>query len=75
MRGRQSKAIPEIPGVPDLIAENAIDYVAIALRLDSVFRFKSGIKQRIRVNSGKRFELAEPLRVLAAHREQVGGSF
>jgi CRISPR-associated protein Csy1 len=74
MRGRQSKAMLEILGVPELIAENSKDYVAIALRLAADKQHKDAIKQRILANSGTLFGRVEPLHALALHLERIHGS-
>ena len=64
----------EILGVPELIAENPKDYVAIALRLAADKQHKDAIKQRILANSGELFDRAEPLHALALHLERIHGS-
>lgn len=74
MRGRQSKAMLEILGVPELIAEHPKDYVDIALRLASDQQHKEAIKQRIMVNRVELFDRVEPLQALALHLEQIYGS-
>ena len=74
MRGRQSKAMLEILGVPELIADNSKDYVAIALRLAADAQYKEAIKQRILVNSGELFDRSEPLHALALHLERIHAS-
>jgi CRISPR-associated protein Csy1 len=74
MRGRQSKAMLEILGVPELIAENSKDYADIALRLAADKQHKDAIKQRILVNSGALFDRVEPLHALALHLERIHGA-
>lgn len=71
MRGRQSKAMLEILGVPELIADNPEDYVAIALRLAADAQYKQAIKQRILANRGELFDRSEPLHALARHLERI----
>ncbi len=74
MRGRQSKAMLEILGVPELIADSSGDYVAVALRLAADKRHQRAIKQRILANRGELFDRAEPLRALMQHVERIHGS-
>jgi len=74
MRGRQSKAMLEILGVPELIADNSEDYVAIALRLATDAHYKEAIKQRILANRGELFDRSEPLHALALHLERIHAS-
>lgn len=74
MRGRQSKAMLEILGVPELIAENSKDYVNIALRLAADAPYKEAITQRILANRGELFDRSEPLRALTLHLERIHAS-
>ena len=74
MRGRQSKAMLEILGVPELIADNSEDYVAVALRLAGDAQHKEAIKQRILANRGELFDRSEPLHALALHLERIHAS-
>jgi len=71
MRGRQSKAMLEMLGVPELIADNSEDYVAIALRLATDAHYKEAIKQRILADRGILFDRSEPLHALALHLERI----
>lgn len=71
MRGRQSKAMLEMLGVPELIADNSGDYVAIALRLAADARYREAIKQRILADRGILFDRSEPLHALALHLERI----
>ncbi len=71
MRGRQSKAMLEILGVPELIAGNPEDYVAIALRLAADAQYKEAITQRILANHGEMYDRSEPLHALALHLERI----
>lgn len=71
MRGRQSKAMLEILGVPELIAEDSENYVAIALRLAAEPQFKEAVRQRILANRGELFDRSEPIHALALHLERI----
>lgn len=75
MRGRQSKAMLEMLGVPELIATDTRDYVAIALRLAADSGYRAEVRERILDNRGELFGRQEPLGVLAQHLERIHGSF
>ena len=74
MRGRQSQAMLEILGVPELIADNSEDYVAIALRLAADAQYREAIRQRILANREELFGRSEPLHALALHLERIHAS-
>jgi protein O-GlcNAc transferase len=71
MRGRQSKAMLEILGVPELIAADSKDYIVIALRLAADAQHKDAIRQRILANRGELFDRPEPVQALALHLERI----
>jgi predicted O-linked N-acetylglucosamine transferase (SPINDLY family) len=65
MRGRQSAAMLEIVGVPDLIAADRSDYVRLALRLAADTAFRDGIVIRIREGKARLFDQRGPVPALA----------
>lgn len=64
MRGRQSYGMLTLMGLPELIAKDVEDYVAIALRLGGDPVWRQEIRQRISQNIGKIFENQEPVKEL-----------
>ena len=65
MRGRQTAAMLEIVGVPDLIAADRSDYVRLALRLAADTAFRDGIAIRINEGKARLFDQREPVPALA----------
>jgi CRISPR-associated protein Csy1 len=65
MRGRQSAGMLSLVDVPELIAGNTDDYVAIAVRLMADPDWRDSLRERIRKTQGRLFDDPTPLRVLA----------
>jgi CRISPR-associated protein Csy1 len=65
MRGRQSAAMLEIAGVPELIVESAEAYVSLALRLLEDRDFQQTVRGRLVGGAGRLFDDPAPLRALA----------
>lgn len=65
MRARQSAAMLTIAGVPELIARDIDDYVAIAARLAREREWRSGVSQRIEGGCARVFDDREPVAALA----------
>ena len=70
MRGRQSAAMLRILGLDELIATDAVQYVATALRVAADPEFRRGLSARIHANLPKLFDRAEPIEALANALEQ-----
>lgn len=64
MRGRQSYGMLTLMGLPELIAKDTEEYVAIALRLGGDPVWRQEIRLRISQNIGKVFENGEPIKEL-----------
>ena len=65
MRGRQSMAMLEQTGVPELVAKDDDDYVRIAARLADDRAWREMLAARIRENRGRVFDDAAPVAALA----------
>jgi predicted O-linked N-acetylglucosamine transferase (SPINDLY family) len=65
MRGRQSMAMLEQTGVPELVAKDGDDYVRIAARLADDRAWREMLAARIRENRGRVFDDAAPVTALA----------
>ena len=74
MRGRQSKAMLEILGVPELIADDFKDCIAIALRVAADTMQRKEMKETLLARRGELFGRVEPLHALALHLEEIHGS-
>jgi predicted O-linked N-acetylglucosamine transferase (SPINDLY family) len=74
MRKRQSKAMLEILGIPELIADDFKDCIAIALRVAADTMHRREMKERLLANRGELFDRVEPLHALALHLEEIHGS-
>ena len=72
MRGRQSQAMLEIVGVPELVARDREGLVATAVRLGSDPAERRALSERIAAGRGALFERDEPVRALEAFLEQQG---
>ncbi len=66
MRGRQSAAMLELAGVPELVARDEDDYVRIATRLASDAGFRNGVSERIAAGRSHLFDDAAPIEAFAA---------
>ena len=71
MRGRQSRAMLESLGVPELVAGSRDAYVETALRLGRDPDLRRDLGQRIRANREALFERDEPIRALEDHLERM----
>jgi protein O-GlcNAc transferase len=65
MRGRQSMAMLEQTGLPELVAKDDDDYVRIAARLADDCAWRETLAARIRENRGRVFDDAAPVAALA----------
>lgn len=74
MRGRQTAGMLQIMGVPELIAADEDDYVAIARRLGGDPAWRQALGERLRSGSDRLFDRLEPIRSLEAHFRQLGGA-
>ena len=73
MRGRQSMAMLEQAGMPELIARDDEDYVRIAARLATDREWRGMLAARIRRGSERLFDDAAPIAALAAALSTVAG--
>ena len=64
MRGRQSRAMLDIVGVPELVAKDRDELVATAVRLGGDRAERKAISERIASGRGALFERDEPVRAL-----------
>ncbi len=71
MRGRQSQAMLEMLGVPELITADFDSQVATALRLGADADERRALSERIRAHRDRLFERDEPVRALEAFLEQA----
>jgi protein O-GlcNAc transferase len=71
MRGRQSMAMLDALGVPDLIADTTDAFVSMALRVADDHEYNRSLRQRILANNGEVFDRPEPVRVLEACLESI----
>ena len=72
MRGRQSQAMLKIVGVPELVARDAEDLIATAVRLGGDPQERRSLSERIAAGRGALFERDEPIRALEAFLENLG---
>ena len=73
MRGRQSMAMLEQAGMPELIARDDEDYVRIAARLATDREWRDMLAARIRRGSERLFDDSAPIAALAAALSAVAG--
>ena len=73
MRSRQSAAMLEILGVPELVAADAAQYVEIATRLGRDAEWRRTVSSRMRAGHASLFGRDEPIRALESFLEQVAG--
>jgi CRISPR-associated protein Csy1 len=71
MRARQSAAMLEQVGVPELVARDAADYVAIAVRLASDRAWRDELSARIDRGAANLFDDPAPVEALAAALETL----
>ena len=71
MRARQSAAMLELVGVPELVARDADDYVAIAARLASDRAWRDDLSARIDRGAARLFDDPAPVEALAAALETL----
>ena len=64
MRGRQSAGMLEIIGLPELIAANDDEYVALALRLGRDRAWRESVSQYIRASAHRLFDDERPIDAL-----------
>jgi predicted O-linked N-acetylglucosamine transferase (SPINDLY family) len=69
MRARQSAAMLAQVGVPELVARDAADYVAIAMRLASDREWRDDVSARIDRGAGQLFDDPAPVEAFAATLE------
>jgi predicted O-linked N-acetylglucosamine transferase (SPINDLY family) len=69
MRARQSAAMLAQIGVPELVARDAADYVAIAMRLASDREWRDDVSARIDRGAGQLFDDPAPVEAFAAALE------
>lgn len=74
MRGRQSKAMLEVLGLPELIAGSASEMVALALRIAGNVELRHDLNQRLLAHIDMLFDRSEPIRALEEHLEYLGRS-
>jgi predicted O-linked N-acetylglucosamine transferase (SPINDLY family) len=72
MRGRQSRAMLEIVGVPELVAKDREELVATAVRLGGDRAERQAVSDRIAAGRGALFERDEPVRALESFLESLG---
>ncbi|HLA39491.1 MAG TPA: tetratricopeptide repeat protein [Candidatus Glassbacteria bacterium] len=72
MRGRQSAGMLEIMGLPELIADNDDDYVAVALRLGRDRVRRDDVSHRIAAARDRLFDDRTPVAKLASFLLSVG---
>lgn len=65
--------MPEILGVPELIAGDFNDCIAIALRVAADTMHRKEMKARLLVNRGELFDRLGPLQALSLHLEEIHG--
>jgi predicted O-linked N-acetylglucosamine transferase (SPINDLY family) len=73
MRARQSAAMLAQVGVPELVARDAADYVAIAARLASDREWRDELSARIDRGADRLFDDAAPVEAFAAALEARAG--
>jgi predicted O-linked N-acetylglucosamine transferase (SPINDLY family) len=71
MRGRQSQAMLQMLGAPELIAANPDEYVRTAVRLGKDADERRAVSERLRANRLQLFERDEPVRALEALLERA----
>jgi predicted O-linked N-acetylglucosamine transferase (SPINDLY family) len=71
MRGRQSQAMLDIVGVPELVARNPEALVATAVRLGRDPAERRALSERIALGRESLFERDEPIRALEAFLESL----
>jgi CRISPR-associated protein Csy1 len=71
MRGRQSMAMLEILGVPELIAASPAEYVAKATHLAGDIDLRQGLKERTISARDKLFNRAEPIEALSENLQRI----
>ncbi len=67
MRGRQSRAMLELLGAPELIVADAAHYVSTAVQMATDPQARQKIRARILAARGDLFDRAEPLKALSEH--------
>jgi CRISPR-associated protein Csy1 len=73
MRGRQSAAMLRAVGVPELVAQDADEYVETAVRLGRSRDERRAVSERIVRGREALFERGEPVRALEAFLERCAG--
>jgi CRISPR-associated protein Csy1 len=71
MRARQSSAMLELAGVPELVARDRDDYVAIAARMAGDRAARDDAAARIRAGRARVFDDAAPIAALADALEEI----
>lgn len=71
MRGRQSMAMLEILGLPELIVANPAEYVAKATQLAGDIDLRQEVKERIISAHSKLFNRSEPIQALADNLQRI----
>jgi len=71
MRGRQSMAMLRLLGVDELVASDAADYVAKAVRVGTDRGFRAELSARIKAGLGTLFDRDEPIRELEDFLERA----
>jgi CRISPR-associated protein Csy1 len=65
MRGRQTAAMLQMAGVPELVARDADDYVRIAVRLGTDATWRAAQSARLAAGAAAVFDRREPIEALA----------
>lgn len=73
MRGRQTRAMLESAGVPELVARNPDHYVELAIRLANDMGYREDIRHALHGGRHRIFDCAEPIRVLEGLFRQFMG--
>ena len=74
MRGRQTLGMLRLLDLPELIAQDADDYVRIAVRVANDADWREHLRKRIRSRRQKLFDDPAPLAALQAFYERVAGA-
>jgi CRISPR-associated protein Csy1 len=64
MRGRQSAGMLELVGVPELIARDRAEYLAVASRLVGDRAWRDGLRARILASQGRLFDVSDAIDAL-----------
>ena len=64
MRGRQTAAMLEMLGLPQLVARDAADFARVAMELAADGDFNAGVRQAIARRREVLFDQAEPVTAL-----------